>query len=501
MEHPWKGLYPKIISLLKDRCVLQSWQSKKFKRPTQLRYLVDLCFHQGEPIVDDLPHPDDLYLARELVSRTHEKILEDLGIQPVSWYDLLNRLGADLMKPNSKMRTTPPADGWHTSCTNLLLAALRLSEAPSITGRVKRLAVIPLVGENRWTGAPGSSPGGLKEIYFPTTDGIPIPTEIGLHLVNAIAASQPSRAELFRKLGVEDCSVQKVIASISKTHRADKVSLNQAKPHYNYLFHFEKNLESMNDWLRIPTVAYTLHRPQDLTFFQSECEYDAQKLLSRLHSGKFVHPDLVQFLPPDERRQNISWINWLERVTRARYYPPLIGEGEGEELSPILDDVLRENPDKFIGMLHAHWAEEYRTIVYAHMTWLPLKLGELEVPCENGIPVPMNSAYLPTESIKAMVRKLGIESFPVLRLPVELDQLNIKDWQFLDIFGVGCKLDLRFYKLALGHMVDLYMADDSDSIASGGSFSFDSVTYKENIIEVYQSIANLATMQDKEELR
>jgi hypothetical protein len=488
MEHLWKPLYPKIRELLKDLPILQTWKGRIFKRPSELRYLTPDTLHRGAPIFDDLLN--ERYLAPEYGERN--KVLEEFGVQKIRWSDLLDRLEADLKNSHSKMRSLAPDDEWHVSCAALLLSGL---EFEGIRQMIKRMAIIPLPGSSggsQWHTAPTTKFGGLCMIYFPSTDGVPIPENLSLSLVEARAASIPKRAALFRKLGVQDCPRQTVIDKIRYTqeHLSEGANHWNVPPsHLRYLFHFHTNPESLRTWLVVPTEAGYLRKASHQLYFLSDDIYHTQRLLAKGCETKengpatFIRRNVVEFESPDVRRQNLSWIEWLKRATGARYFPPLVEDLSASELSPVMLAVLKKSTRAFVGLLQAYWNAEYESTIL-ELPWISSRLGNCRVFCESKEVLQLRSTFLPSNEIKAKAGELGVENeFPFLMLPVTLTRTNYRNWQFLEDLGVGHKVDLRFYKLVLEKM------KSSDNVAP------------EKVADVYRCMAKIVQLEEQENLR
>lgn len=483
MEHLWRPLYPSIKRMLQDMPILQTWEGRRFKSPSSLRRMTPLALHQGQPIFKDLP--EEKYLAPEY-DTAHETILDDLGATKINFDDMLRRLEADLLRPTSDLRTRVPSDSWHESCAALLLLSFSSQNHRSVQQRMKRLAIIPLAGGRAWTGAPGISSGGLNEIYFPSTNGVPIPRDISLHLVESAAAAYPKRKDLFRKLGVKECAKEIVFLRIEATHRSPNISI-EYKPHFRYLFHFHPQPASLREWIKIPTERGYLEPTSALMYFLSNREYDTQQLLpERFRSSEndiatFVKQDLAELEPSQVRQQDRTWKEWLGLATGALYHPPLVQRAGlfGLEVSKVLSAVLEHNPRKFVGALKEHW-EQYR--IDAHR--VRVQLGECDVPCEPAESFPLQSTYIPTAEIRSELQRLEVQDgFPLLRLPSPTENSNHQEWRFLEELGVRFRMDINFYKLILGHLMER------------SNTTMDRVKY------VYGCVVRLTTVQDQEELR
>ncbi|KAF2680362.1 hypothetical protein K458DRAFT_94472 [Lentithecium fluviatile CBS 122367] len=482
MEGLWKNLYPSIKTLLQDMPILQTWERRQFKRPSQLRRLISTYLYGNNPLFRDLN--DEKYLAPEYASK-HHSALEDLGTRICSWDNLLDRVSADLVRSDSFIKTRAQGDAWHEAYAKLFLKAFR-RDSRYWTSRINKLAIIPLYSTLSWTGSPGINPGGVPHIYFPNTEGIDIPDDISLHLVDKVAASNASRKALFQKMGVENCPKKTVLAQIEA---AQKSSAHlRWRSHSRYLFHFHPSPELLTSWFRAyTTVGLVRIDPDFPLFFPSENEYDTQQLLppqlfnTRIRVAALLNKELVELVPPTIRCQNLSWKEWLRRATGARYHPPLLHSRSLflPRLSPVISATLEHCPEKFVGLLKAHWVE-YK----ADLPRAKSQLMQCKVPC-GGAVSELCETYLPTVEIVEELRSLGVESdFPLLlKLPSHDDGNVQQEWRFLEELGVRSIIDLKFYEIVLAEM------------------RASKYTKKESVTKVYKGMAKIATLPDQNQLR
>ncbi len=199
MERPWSTLYSKILGLLKDQPVLQSWEKRTWKAPHRLRQLPSYMLHDAAPILKDLN--DEAYLAPEY-GAMRARTLTDLGTITMTTSEIVDRIQADLVSLSPRLKSTSSSDQWHVSFARLVLKILECPDART-RQRIKKLAIIPLAGGVQWTGAPGVQ-GGLQKIYFPTTKNIPIPASLSLHLIDLVAASNVERRRLYEALALRN---------------------------------------------------------------------------------------------------------------------------------------------------------------------------------------------------------------------------------------------------------------------------------------------------------
>lgn len=485
MEHLWQPLYQSIQGLLRTMPIIQTWEQRRFKKPSEVFRLLPVAIHEGAPLFRDLS--EEIYLAPEYDSK-HFDTLKNIGTANIHWDLFIDRLQQDLVRSDSYLKTKAYSDLWHQSCATSLLAVFN-PRFRSREARIKRLAIIPLIGGNKWTGAPHTGSGSLSKLYFPTTEGVDIPEDVSLHLVERKACLNSKRKALYEALGVEECPRETVFTAIENFHKSHPKTISYAS-HFQYLFHFHSQPELLRPWIYVPIHCGYLKPIPEALYFPSEQEYDTEELLPETVSGKdktaqLLRKDFVAMVGPSVRYQNLSWKEWLERATGARYHPPLVEKAPGVlryKVSKVLRAVLEQNSQKFVGTMRAHWAE-YKSDVHH----VKSELRECKVPCNSGELFPLQSTYLPTPQVVSKLSSLGVESgFPLLKVPQPIDESNQIEWRFLEELGVHFAIDLNFYEVALSKIVQL--------IGQGRMAP-------ERAKQLYINMTEVVTMQDSERLR
>ncbi len=487
MERPWNTLYSKILGLLINQPVLQSWEKRTWKAPRRLRQLPSYMLHDAAPILKDLN--DEAYLAPEYGSM-RSRVLNDLGTTTMTASEIVDRIQADLVTRLPRLKSTSPGNPWHVSFAKLGLQLLVRSD-PITWQRFRRLAIIPLVGGVQWTGAPGVQ-GGLRKIYFPTTDNIPIPTSLSIHLVDPVAASSAERRRLYEALVVEVCPTDLVLSEIKVRHQS-QFRQRKIPEEPTYLFHFHPDPNRIRDWVLVDT-----NEGQNVTasaynvYFPSTAEYDFYQLLPEyvkrspseygLSEVRFLSQSLVELEQLPVNSQNMDRKSWLACITNARYHPPLSsrsGASRDVKLSSSIKAILEHNPQKFLGVLKAHWSE------YQHEAELvKLELMGCQVLCTSGEYAELSSTYLLTPKIRSRIAELHLHDVNLVMLSLPGDALTEstwRQWEFLERFQVSLEPNIQFYKDLL-----LYMFRNMEqSVAE----------------DVYTSIAELTRGQDHESVR
>ena len=172
-------LLPRIVARLQVESILLSRSEKQWKRPSQLKWLTqDGLDETGEPLFDNLA--TELYLSRgyRLIDKPG---LDVLDVKDVNMAETLDRVMADLSKPSSKMKSPSTSMSWHSRSAELL--RLLFKKNWFIKATVSDLALIPVRNGEWVSGAVGSD-------FSPENNRVPVPTDLGLWLV------QPSTLEV-----------------------------------------------------------------------------------------------------------------------------------------------------------------------------------------------------------------------------------------------------------------------------------------------------------------
>ncbi|KAH6212673.1 hypothetical protein HBI42_148920 [Parastagonospora nodorum] len=499
MDHPWKTLYSALLERIQVQNVFQTMERRQFKSLLQVRDVATAALYQGKPILSDLA--DDVYLASEY-TYSHKQRLVELGLKSITWFEFLDRLQADLVSAQSKIRTTNSADPWHEAFAKLMVIPFRTQSRnlDAVRDRIKKLALIPLTGRNQWTGAPNISFGGSTNVYFAFTGTTPIPERLSLRLLDKIASQNQTRRAFYKALGVEDCPKETVFTKIKARHSTIRFA-DEIADDLRYMYHQCYNLEDIRSWVCVSALFFPGYaaRARDLELYlPSGGEFDMYNLIPSHKSNmlclsppshseySILSHEIFHAEPPAVRVNDIDWKTWLVHATGAMYFL-LLHKGIGflhkfsDRLSVGLKIVLKQNPAKFLSTLRAHWS------VYQHSAHVvAAELGACSVPCKSGKSVSLNTTYLPTTEILAEIDRLdlGEDNLPLLALPEgKLDVKSYRTWRFLEDFGVTSKPDLRLYKIAI----------QSKSRSSAPDLG--------KLVEIYRSIASLATLAEYTSLR
>ncbi|KAL3476148.1 hypothetical protein BJX99DRAFT_270598 [Aspergillus californicus] len=391
----WQEVLKGIDYHLARTAALWTRSHKRLRYIRNVRQLPpNMLDNNGDPLLPDLAA--EQYLAREYLPGDL-KLLSKHGLCHMSQKDFVDRVRIDLDRGESSiMRSPNTGDEWHSRVAKVLVAAY--SSFPEI---LKGLALVPL-RDSSW----GSRMFGNK-IRFSHINGLLIPSNPFLQLVDPAAEGNNDRKLLFETLGVQKPEVTDIRrtlitsrpdATISRTDLAFlylTAHLDQANEHA-----FTYSGLSLMDWNRTakPAKGHTFYFPDD-------DPYGAQKLLQltdhdNAESGTAVvdaavlHPSYMTDCPAQPEKETRTWKAWLREMWRVRDAIPLTAGGI---LSPECLYVAENRPDMFIAFLLRYWKLDGGKI--SGNKALSAELLKLKVLCEKGSRIPLSSTYVRTPSL------------------------------------------------------------------------------------------------------
>lgn len=138
-----------------------------------------------------------------------------------------------------------------------------------------------------------------KSIFHPDSDGVPVPTDLGLQLVAPQALKKSARKSLFKEFGLQHCVPKDVIALILKKYnRCYNVPLQDSVSHLRYLYwHLPKEQRDLPKTLYLKDqqsqsvyrafVTYDREIVDDL-YFETDGTYDPKQLSAQVKSGSEI---------------------------------------------------------------------------------------------------------------------------------------------------------------------------------------------------------------------
>ena len=216
--------------------------------------------------------------------------------------------------------------------------------------------------------------------------------------------------------------------------------------HMRYLYwHLPEDQKSLDvriylkDQADVPVYRtfVTLGRP-DLTvddiYLETEQDYGVKNLSKQVIDGEriiapsfpvhFINKAYLDAVPPEARRFNLAWKDWLKTVLGVRSVPRLVDSKDPLKLSRIFQHIVKTRPAKLVGTLKTY-RPEYQNLMQEEIIEA---LFEAKVRCENVGDTPLWETYLPTAELKQRTSDLGLSHIvPFIKLPYELSH-DLADW-------------------------------------------------------------------------
>ena len=445
----WRTLWTLVCERLEQSHILEPWSGCGFYKPSGLEKLSErLLAKDGSPLLPDIEGAE-IYLSPKYTEADFQ-ILRRLGTTALHWSKFVDRLDADLsILGGSKWRIMKNNADWRTRICKALSGAFT-ENLPNEQKRLRTLALIPL-RDGRWL----SSASGTK-IYFPKTDGIPIPVDLGLDLVCPTAAENSAWADLLSTLSVMNCPQDSVISSIHKRYNAvnlDNFKIFNAVAHIRYLYWFlPEDHSSLASRVRLANQHGSLLKKDQYLYFPDERgDYSPSKLFKQddqlpglpVH---YLHEDYLKGIDPDTIHCGRSWIKWLEEIVGVRRIPELCAK-DLDGLSKEFQYIVNYRSDRLLGTLRLGW-DSYRTQI---INVAEGDLRESAVLLENGRRIPLRRTFLPLPKLKQIAAELRIaDAYPFIAISELLRDEERLKWMFVKDFQVGIEENLDFYLSALG---------------------------------------------------
>ncbi len=413
-----------------------------------------------------------MYLASEY-QQEDIAALVSLGLTAVNFPAGVARFRHDLEQPSSISRFKSPEtnDDWYTRTAKLLLRPfeenLSSTKMDAVRHAIRRLACIPLQN-GKWTAITEGA------VFFHHTDGIRIPTELGLNIVDEKSIPNQSREKFFVALGVKSASIQTVRELVLGRYSQETSSINFETSLKDLHFLYSTHSSGTTIKLRESTSLWVfnhryrrIHDEEDLYFskedilgwdddeedlyVQSNEEYSFQELMGSVlevapynsaRYGSFIHPEYckqIERLPVKSVGSTLTFKAWLQEIIGISNHPRLVDPKDPTQLSAIFRYIIEVRPKKLLGTLKAHWAS-YAAVMN---TDLASNISDAVVPNTNIGSKALKETFFPSETLIVKCGEfLDVEKFPFLMLEKDGD---IEAWKFLSVLHVGIEDSLDFW--------------------------------------------------------
>ncbi|ORY68490.1 uncharacterized protein BCR38DRAFT_521547 [Pseudomassariella vexata] len=476
-DFPWDGYWSKLVDQIKGNLASASVLRPLSQGQLQLigqmrRHSEQSTYHNGEAIFEDI-NPER-YLSKHYVASDLAKLTE-YRLVVITMSEILDRAMADLGSPNSRMKSLATNEEWHSAAASSLIYTFTEDGRRLRPCHRHRVSKMPLIPTQRggWISADDSS----VPIAFPTVEGVVIPTDLDLQLIQQSAVQNPERRLLFAKLGAIELSVRQVRQIIfeiySKSSNLALLFGNSLYPekaslaHLSFLYlthnrqHDEKQAYSS---ISVITMGGSLKMPHSAdVYIAHNHRYGAKRLLGQVASipgeSKGAPGFQVPFLVPAYLESPLnsteplvgigSWRKWLRSELGICNHPRLTWDGS---LTSVCRYVMEHRPEEFLGLLQFHWASIQQDVMASDS--IRDEIAKTKVPCGNGEFEKLSNTYLPISDLEERCEEYQIaDDFPFLSFDDTLCPDDLSAWDFLHTaFGVGKHDDLGFYLEMLEHV-------------------------------------------------
>ena len=480
-EYPWDPFWKRLIDNIKS-----GLRGSKVLWPRShgnLRYIQDmrrfprdLFDKHGDPLFDDVD-PEE-YIASEYLFKDQDR-LEEYGLRYMNIDDAITRVQKDLNQLSSRMRSPETDEDWHSRAAKLLSLPF-CKKYLGLIEKVRLLRLLPLAS-GLWVSTNDCSVYHCS-VYYPHINGVPVPGDLNLLLVDPRAAANAERKQLFDYLGVQALPAHHVRDLVMTKYKCTEIpaniDLDTSRNHLIFLYltaHLDarSNFHIANPNLWIFDHQGRFRNPAKHHFYMpSDRPYGAQELFRSTNPGDepgagatgldvcFVNQEYMKNTPEPPKGQAQSWFEWLKASLFIREKLNLTHMPEGRSELVLSDEciyVAQCRPEKFLGFLSTYWEVDGSKITARPS--LRQDLLATEVLCRGNRMHPLIEAYLPTVELQRSSLKFlkDYEFFPWLKLEAPLShEARPLEWETLTkSLGIGYpKSNLDFHLAILRFILD-----------------------------------------------
>ena len=236
-----------------------------------------------------------------------------LDTRPLSGGNFIDRLAADLLLRDSRWRYMQIDPDWRTRMCSVFKKIYNMKSfyGAQLRSRLKRLSLIPL-SDGTWRSNSSDS-----EVYFATTANTPIPTDLGLNLVDPKAVENDAWADLLLHLGVQNCAPDIVVNAINKRYEPTNLPTkmtDQCVAHIRFLYwHLPLKQSSLSPQIHFGDQNNVLLRKGQCLYFPDITdEYSPAELFKKddklaAYPAHYLHRDYLSAVGPEAVHEGRSW--------------------------------------------------------------------------------------------------------------------------------------------------------------------------------------------------
>lgn len=463
----WSGLTKRIKSLLLNTPVLKSLHGNDLRKTGDVVILKkNAKDERGDPLFDRWA---DVFLSKQYAS-AERNALRQYGLKLSTFNLLFDMLHYDLSHRESRMKSDSTSQAWHSAAAKLISRSFVRRAGEEIL-RLNTLSLLPLMN-GQWV-SPDSG-----QVYFPTTQGIPIPRLAGMRLLDSTAVANVDRKALFSHLGVVEARIADVRTSILRAYErfspwaykcfSPFVNITESKAHLHYLYLTHQPNQARDELRQVRILSHDgrVGIPHEEDFYLPRNHaYGPEALLKPADDApglqvSFVHQAYLEEEPNPPTATHPSWENWLCDFVGVRKRMRLVSRS-GNSLADTFTYVAEHRGDKFLGHLKYLWKYE-RSHVKNNVS-LRTEIRNTFVINRRDILGPrfswaLDDSFLPFPLLQEQCQRYmePTERFPFLELggPMSAEELSTK-WMFLHtIFSAGKEDNVHFLLQILGWIRD-----------------------------------------------
>lgn len=444
----WASLNSEIQQRLAEAEILKSRSLPQLRRIADVRRLPGDFHVNGEPLFND--EEKDIFISPQYPTRA-QNILLAYGLNIASANEVLKLVERDMRSQEPRMHNGACPEEWHSAVSLLLGSFIKNSW---LVGRVRSLPLLPLSNKN-WTSANEST------VYLPAAEGIPIPPQLELNILDKEACQNRHRMDLFHLLGAVEASIGFIQSSIIRLNAKQPPQLPPViREHLHFLYrthrHPSAKMSPVEMFIVTKDNSWAAIQRNDIYLWSPTDPYSATALLAETSSDsgiavKFAHDIYMTEVPSPPSLFYPTWERWLYEFVGIRERVRLVSR-LGNDLSDALLFVLQHRRESFFGLLEHVWSHGSAELHW-NRAWIQ-KLREIESSglCQVKYNVTLQNTWLPHKALKNKLEQYicdddGGYGFPFLDIVSShaTGQLDPK-WGFLSAnFGVGSEDSLSFY--------------------------------------------------------
>ncbi len=418
-----------------------SSQERKLSSLKSLRYVP--CLYrdtQGVPITN-CKETAKSYLAQEYADDDID-VLKKLNISIMDSDGFLKDLETLITRFPEDFQNRPTA--YHASLAKALLPHIQETKYRE---RLRALSIIRTRSEKgaNWIAAAN------RKVFFPeNSKAKAVPEGVRADIVVSEFAQDPQISLLYVALGVGQLSSQDICELIIDTHRDPSFkpqSLQRDKIVSHAMCLFDSNYREKEKasclWIYTKDQRVVMARH---AYIDLDIDYQVKGYLPDGSDAPFLHPVYLS-AAGDRAEEFCQWVQismGLSSIPRLASYTTVDG---GFEMTPEFKWILG-NKDSLetLFLLRDNWDDEYSLWFHSDMEKrsgskqsmekLIKTISHTHVDCMRNTRVPLYQSFVPLREWLSYASQV-----PLLNIPDD----DLKAWEFLKLFGVGVKRNVRVF--------------------------------------------------------